>query len=269
MKSAVVSSEYLRLQEEILKMQVRWKSQVDFDSLDLEYDQAQIEAGVPLIVSATFHIDYSLFLQWVNELKQLLIDSQEDLKGPLNRVVELLDEETVEIWTEEALLNNVIYFANFANEHKIDEWIPHYLAETVIRPYLQLLGEKTQNYIKGAKPGCGCPVCGEPVRLGQLEEKGQKILYCPRCQVNWPEKKLSCSHCGNVDSETMKYITIEGRPSEQIHVCEECKGYTKIIDTRQFIEKPSPQLLDIQTIHLDYIAQEKGYMVMGEKKQVD
>lgn len=63
--------------------------------------------------------------------------------------------------------------------------------------------------------------------------------YCPRCHANWQEKKLSCSHCGNEKYENMKYITVDGKSTDQIHVCEDCKGYTKIIDTRQLLRNYS------------------------------
>ncbi|CAG9606741.1 formate dehydrogenase accessory protein FdhE [Pseudoneobacillus rhizosphaerae] len=267
MKTSVVSNEYQKLQEEIMKLQEQWKQNLNPDSIDFRLDSEAMKTGVPLVALTNFDVKFPLFVQWVDELKQLLMSQNADLESQLNRVIELIDEETAKVWMEEAFSFNHLYFKKFAEENVLDEWIPPFLAETLFRPYLQLLSEKTQSKISQAVAGCGCPVCGEPVRLGQLEGKGQKILYCPRCHANWPEKKLSCSHCGNEDYEKMKYLTVEGKPTEQIHVCDECKGYTKIIDTRQFITKPSPEMLDLKTIHLDYIAQENGYMVMGEIKK--
>ncbi|WML50448.1 hypothetical protein RCG23_12490 [Neobacillus sp. PS3-34] len=40
----------------------------------------------------------------------------------------------------------------------------------------------------------------------------------------------------------------------------------KIIDTKQFISKPSPAMLDLTTLHLDIVAQKNGYHPAGEKK---
>jgi FdhE protein len=267
MKTSVVSNEYQKLQEEIMKLQEQWKQSLSQDFIDFRFDPSAMDDGVPFVALTVFDVKFPLFLQWVDELKQLVTSQNAELESQFNRVIELVDEATAKAWMEETFAFNHLYFMKFAEENLLDEWIPPFLAETLFRPYLQLLSEKTQTKINHAVPGCGCPVCGEPVRLGQLEGKGQKVLYCPRCFANWHEKKLSCSHCGNEDYETMKYLTVEGKSTEQIHVCEECKGYTKIIDTRQFITKPSPQLLDLKTIHLDYIAQENGYQVMGEMKK--
>jgi FdhE protein len=67
----------------------------------------------------------------------------------------------------------------------------------------------------------------------------------------------------------MKFLTIEGDAVSQIQVCEDCKGYIKIIDTRQYIEKPSAALLDLNSIHLDYVAQDNGYRAAGEEKEIN
>jgi FdhE protein len=266
MKTSVVSEAYQQLQEKLIDMQNQWKGSLSSDCFKTNFDQSAIDSGVPFSAQTSFDANFSLFLQWVDELKTLLVNHNPELEGQLNRMVSIMDEATAKRWMEEAFALNHVYFSQFAQEHLFDEWLPQFIAETVFRPYLQLLGNQTESKISHAVAGCGCPVCGEPVRLGQLEGKGQKVLYCPRCSASWLDKKLSCAHCGNENYETMKYLTIEGKPTEQIHVCEECNGYTKIIDTRQFIDKPSPQLLDLKSIHLDYIAQENGYSVIGVKK---
>jgi FdhE protein len=267
MKTSVVSNEYIKFQEEILKKQEQWKSSLDQSLIEIHFDQELMKEGVPLAALTVFDLNFPLFLQWVDELKTILIAQNSELEGELSQLEGLLDEEMAEQWMEKAFAFNQPYFSKFAEEHSLDEWLPHFIAETLFRPYIQKLAEMSKGKVNQAVPGCGCPVCGEPVRLGQLEDKGQKVLYCPRCHANWPEKKLACSHCGSENYENMKYLTVEGKSTEQIHVCEDCKGYTKIIDTRQYIEKPSPELLDLKTIHLDYIAQENGYQVMGEKKK--
>jgi FdhE protein len=40
----------------------------------------------------------------------------------------------------------------------------------------------------------------------------------------------------------------------------------KVIDTRQYITKPSAAQIDLDTIHLDFVAQQNGYRAVGEKK---
>nr|WP_308128767.1 formate dehydrogenase accessory protein FdhE [Bacillus sp. sid0103] len=117
-------------------------------------------------------------------------------------------------------------------------------------------------------PGAGCPACGEPVRLATLEEDGKKVIHCTRCLAQWNAKRLECAHCGNDDHKTILFLTIDGDAVSQIQVCEVCHGYIKIMDTRQYIEKPSAALLDVHSIHLDYVAQDNGYLAAAEKNDL-
>ncbi|MGJ7920676.1 formate dehydrogenase accessory protein FdhE [Neobacillus sp. LXY-4] len=267
MKTSVVSKEYLNLQKEIIELQDQWKSAINPDSVKPNFEQAAVETGVPLAAFTAVDFDISLFLQWLKDLKDVLIKSNPNIEQQFAVIEDVVDEKVAERWLEEAFAINHLYFHEFAEAHQVEQWLPQFLAETILRPYLQVIAEKAQpklNTEMKVVPGCGCPVCGEPVRLGQIEGKGQKVLHCPRCSAYWLDKKISCSHCGNNDHETIQFLTIEGDASSQIHVCEKCKGYTKVIDTRQHISKPAITLLDLNTIHLDYIAQEKGYKVTGD-----
>jgi FdhE protein len=267
MKSSVVSKEYLALQKEIIKLQEQWQESIGTESIHPNFDKAAQGAGIPIAMLAAIDFNITQLIDWVNETGDLLVRHNPHLEADVFKLKKVVDEETIKRWIDEAFAINHIYFAEFAGEHQLQEWLPQFIAETVLRPYLHLLAKTVQPQITKAVPGCGCPVCGEPVRLGQIEGKGQKVLHCPRCHAHWLDKKLTCAHCGNDDHSLIKYLTVEGDASSQIHVCEKCKGYTKIIDTRQHLEKPIPQLLDITTIHLDYIAQEKGYSGIGNVEE--
>ncbi|XJZ27200.1 formate dehydrogenase accessory protein FdhE [Bacillota bacterium Lsc_1132] len=269
MKTSVVTKEYLQLHKDMIQLQEKWKESLPLEAFQLNGDRTMIQSGVPVIAFTSFYFDFSLFLQWLDELTSLLVKNSEGLSGKLNRLNSIINEEIARRWIDEALAFNHLYFIGFAEEHQLDGWIPQFLAETLIRPYLQRIAEIAQDQVKDAIPGEGCPVCGEPVRVAQLEEEGKKVVHCPRCLAHWQESRLTCSHCGNHNHETLKFLTIEEDPASQIQVCEECYGYTKIIDTRQYLSKPSAALLDLTSIHLDFIAQENGYYAVGEKKQTN
>ncbi|CAH2714001.1 Protein FdhE [Neobacillus rhizosphaerae] len=269
MIKSVVSKEYQELQKEIIKLQEKWKLQLDPETIRPNLDKAAMEAGVPVAALTAIDFEISLFLQWVEEINALIIKSIPELEPKLAGIASLLNEEIAINWIEEAFAFNHLYFASFAEENGLEEWIPQFLAETALRPYLQLTAEKVQNEIHRAVPGAGCPVCGEPVRLAALEDEGKKVIHCPRCLAHWHAKRLECSHCGNENHKTVQFLTIEGDSVSQIQVCDECNGYIKIIDTRQYISQPSAALLDLNSIHLDFVAQENSYNVVGEKKQTN
>lgn len=267
MKTSVVNKEYLELNKAIVEMQENWKNSLSAESVQPKGDQAAYEAGVPAAALTEFHFDISLFLQWIEETSELLMNSNPALAEKLSKLPLVMTENVAKRWIDEALAFNQVYFIDFASEQGLEEWIPQFLAETAVRPYLQLLAEKVQ--IEDAVPGAGCPVCGEPVRLATLEEEGKKVCQCPRCLAHWKAKRLECSHCGNTNHETIKFITIEGEAAAEIQVCEECHGYIKVIDTRQYISKPKASMLDLTTIHLDFVAQDHGYQAIGDNKEAN
>jgi FdhE protein len=269
MIKSVVSNEYQDLQKEIVLLQDKWKQQIDPETLKIALDKTAMEAGMPAAAFTAIDFDISLFLQWIEEINATLINYDPELEPKLTEINSLLTEETVIRWIEEAFSLNHLYFVKFAEENGLEEWIPHFLAETALRPYLQKIAEKIKPEINHAIPGAGCPVCGEPVRLAALEEDGKKVIHCPRCLIHWNAKRLECAHCGNEDHKTIKFLTIEGDSVSQIQVCEDCNGYIKIIDTRQYIEKPSAALLDLKSIHLDFVAQDNSYTAVGEKKELN
>jgi FdhE protein len=269
MIKSVVSKEYQDLQKEIVKLQEQWKQMIDPETIRPNLDKAAMAAGVPAAALTAIDFEISLFVQWIEEINSVLIKSNSELETKLAGISGLLNDDTAIRWIEEAFSFNHLYFVSFAEENGLEEWIPQFLAETALRPYLHLTAEKVQHEIHHAVPGAGCPFCGEPVRLGALEEDGKKVIHCPRCLAHWNAKRLECVHCGNEDHKTIQFLTIEGDAVSQIQVCDECNGYIKIIDTRQYITKPSAALLDLNSIHLDFVAQENGYNAVGEKRETN
>jgi FdhE protein len=267
MIKSVVSKEYQNLQKDIIRLQEQWKGMINPETIKPNLDKAAMAAGVPVAALTAIDFEISLFLQWIEDIKTLLINNNPELEDKFAGVENLLNEETAARWIEEAFSLNQVYFESFAEEHGLESWIPQFLAETALRPYLQLTAEMVQPELDRGVSGAGCPVCGEPARLAVLEDEGKKILHCPRCLAHWRAKRLECSHCGNDDYSKIKFLTIEGDAASQIQVCEECEGYIKIVDTRQYIEKPSAALLDLNSIHLDFVAQENGYKAVDTKNE--
>lgn len=266
MIKSVVSKEYQNLQKEIFKLQDQWKDSLNPESIQPNLDKAALAAGVPAAALTAIHFDISLFLQWIDEINSLLIKALPELEAKLAGVTTLLNEEIAIRWIDEAFTFNSLYFTGFAQEHHLEEWIPQFLAETALRPYLQLTAETVQHEIEHAVHGAGCPVCGEPARLAVLEDEGKKVMQCPRCLAHWHARRLECVHCGNEDHKTINFITVEGDAASQIQVCDDCNGYIKVIDTRQYLSKPTAAMLDLNTIHLDFVAQENGYQAVGKEK---
>ena len=69
---------------------------------------------------------------------------------------------------------------------------------------------------------------------------------------------IQCAHCG---AETQKVLRIDEDDSAEVQACTTCNNYSKIIDTRKLLRVDAPMILDVKYLHLDYIAQEKGFGV--------
>jgi Protein involved in formate dehydrogenase formation len=106
-----------------------------------------------------------------------------------------------------------------------------------------------------------CFICGADPALGELRGNTQsKYLRCGLCGADWSFRRLQCMYCGNEDHAALGYLYPENQKEKlRVEVCEKCKGYLKVITT--FSPTP-PEMLpveDLATLHLDYIAQERGY----------
>lgn len=106
-----------------------------------------------------------------------------------------------------------------------------------------------------------CFICGAGAILGELQENNLvRHLRYGQCGADWPFRRLHSLHCGNEDHHTRGCLYAEpDQEKMRLEVCETCQGYLKIIIS--FAPAP-PDLLavsDLATLHLDYIAQERGY----------
>ena len=110
-----------------------------------------------------------------------------------------------------------------------------------------------------------CFICGAHAALGELQGNNQaKHLRCSQCGADWLFRRLQCAYCGNEDHMTLGYLYSENQGDKfRVEVCEKCKGYLKVIAA--FAPTP-PEMLtveDLATLHLDYIAHERGYRRPG------
>ncbi|MRR58531.1 MAG: formate dehydrogenase accessory protein FdhE [Deltaproteobacteria bacterium] len=127
------------------------------------------------------------------------------------------------------------------------------------RRQLAPLGEETrwqQGY---------CFICGAHATLGELRNNGQALhLRCGQCGADWQFRRLRCIWCGNDDHGTLSCLYREDHVNKmRIEACERCHGFLKVIAS--FFPTP-PEMLpvaDLETLHLDFIAQKHGYERRG------
>lgn len=129
---------------------------------------------------------------------------------------------------------------------------------------------KDLRWIKGY-----CPICGSFPDMALFRKSGiddpylkshggQRWLHCSSCGHEWRFKRGACAFCETEKHEELRYLQSEERPNERIDVCDKCKRYLINIDSREFIKEPDLRIAAKAYIHLDIIAQKKGYMPLTE-----
>ena len=68
-----------------------------------------------------------------------------------------------------------------------------------------------------------------------------------------------CPFCENSDHEKLKYIHFEEAPSYRIDVCDNCRGYLKVVDARKGHLDVILEAEDLVTPHLDLVAVREEY----------
>lgn len=266
MNTSVISADYRENQQRIIDLQQSWEKKLE-NAVFYTLSRNVVQEGIPLMMQGDLKVDGNLYQEMLFELTELIRQANPELSPQIQTIQSHFRVEYAAKWVDEALSLNSYYFSQLAEEWGVDDWILAYLAEQLVRPYLRMVAGKYQKeFTDFSKKGI-CPCCGEPVRIAKLEEKGSKAMICPRCYATWQEKRMACSHCGSEKEQDLRYLSVEGEEKAQIHICNTCHGYLKVIDTRNMLDKPAPDLLDLNTIHLDLIAQERGYGLGTKESQ--
>lgn len=259
MNPNIVSDDYIDLQKALLvKQKELCNSKVMKINLNIRREDLNSELPV-LSQLKQSPVPADLFLLAIKEIESILIIHQSQLKEELTRLTTNVTKEDVIPWIKHAITFNMDYFQELAEEKQLSPWLPQFLAEHALRPFMQGLGVQCQSFINEFDVMGTCPCCGEPHRLAKLESDEQKYLFCPRCETEWKQRKISCVHCGDDRQEHLFNIRIKEDDRSKIEVCETCNNYLKLVDIKNLTEVKSAALLDLETIHLDFVAREEGY----------
>jgi FdhE protein len=136
------------------------------------------------------------------------------------------------------------------------------LTQNALKPALRAWCRQLTPLARGSPWHKGtCFVCGAVATLAELQDNDQvKHLRCGQCGADWVFRRLQCVYCGNEDHRTLRYLYDESRQEKmRVEVCDKCRGYLKVINS---FDPTPPEMLtveDLKTLHLDYIAESRGY----------
>jgi FdhE protein len=168
----------------------------------------------------------------------------------------LLDTEAL---FQEAFVGHRDHVGHIAGDADLDPEPLSSLAWLAVAPMLTSYARQLQPYLDRGLSAWDrgyCPVCG--AWPGFIELRGvqhTRWLRCLSCGTAWPAPPV-CTYCL---ADAPLSLGLENDPRYAIEACDRCQGYLKTI--RAF--EPSPTELlpldDLASVHLDTLAQQKGY----------
>ncbi len=150
-----------------------------------------------------------------------------------------------------------------------------FILEQAFKPFLGWLAHGMADHLAAITWDKGyCPVCGSYPATSYLKkaeesgeylvaQSGQRWLHCGVCGHEWRLHRVHCPYCDNEDSDTLEYLSDAQAAHEKLYVCKQCNKYLTCLDTAELVEKPLSELIGFELLHLDMIAQQKGFRPMA------
>jgi FdhE protein len=238
-------------------------------SITADEARAKMETGLPLLVDLDLELDHAAVRGLMIDLASVLETFYaKACKSPLQAAacgIRLALEENrldVDSLVPDIAAGESSTIKNMAMDLGLDFALLWTLAQNALKPALRAWCRQLKPVVEGCAWRKGyCFVCGAVPVLGELREDHQaKHLRCNQCGADWPSPRLQCILCGNEDHKTLGYLYTEpGFEKMRVEICDNCKGYLKVITT--FAPTPAEMLPveDLATLHLDYIARDRGY----------
>ncbi len=223
----------------------------------------QEESDPPLLQGREIPIDLEAAKRVFRSLCRVTKGETRTLQEGIERVEKETRSGKIDMdrFLGEMTLSDARYTEEVSSSLGLSRDILTFLGRASIQPFLveatATLGDRVDlaEWSKGI-----CPICAAPPLLSELAEtEGQRLLICSRCGHRWKAFRMACPFCNTEDPEAHRYLFVEGDEAVRIDVCESCRKYIKTIDSRKMGQTIFPLLEDMGTLHLDMLAQEKGY----------
>ena len=228
---------------------------------DMTHRAERIKGGFPLLNAEAMTVDIPRCTAFLSGLLAEVEEQSQDGRIELKRVAEALAKGELDLPSLfAACLQRDRSRIDAASEAcGIPASLLEFVLETVLKTALEpFAAQLTEMDFEGWQEGY-CPVCGSRAGMGELTgDEGRRHLSCCTCFFKWPYKRLQCPYCGNEDTETLSYFTVDEGPT-RVDVCRKCSRYLKTRDSRKGHADVPLEVEDLATIHLDLVAGREGF----------
>jgi FdhE protein len=129
-------------------------------------------------------------------------------------------------------------------------------------PLLRSSGRALQDRVPRHWPHGYCPICAAwPILAERRGLDRSRRLRCGRCAGEWEVEWLTCIYCGERKHQQLGSLVPEnGDEVLKLETCASCRSYLKSVATLQAIPAFDLLLRDVETVELDLVALERGYV---------
>jgi FdhE protein len=230
--------------------------------MTLDQARAKLQQGIPLLRGETVDFDEAALLRrWRAVAAAVGKQHSGDAARAVADAVAELDPPAL---VAEALAGRPHAVGARAEALGVDSGLTAATLRLSVYPALAHLAEQLAPLCQGAAwDAAYCPTCGNFPTLAEFRGLEQvRLLRCLMCASAWEFPRLRCPYCDNRDHRTLGYLHAEGEQDRyRAATCDQCRGYVKVVAT---LTPPSPVqllVLEVATLHLDFAAGDRGYLV--------
>jgi FdhE protein len=125
------------------------------------------------------------------------------------------------------------------------------------KPFFKKFRDSVKERGKAEETG-RCSVCGEPISLTMIDSDNKRHMVCTICGHKEEIFRIGCSYCMQKVCERIDLLVDE--EEIRVELCKDCKTYIKSFKDEVFQKYKDPYLIDIISLPLDVVAQERGYI---------
>jgi hypothetical protein len=233
-------------------------------AIPAEPARAKMAGGLPLLHDLELELDRGAILDLMVRLISALAEVSGGNRVLYDRIKRALKNHRLDIGTLLSPVAADIRQAVQSEAHRLDldPDLLLVLIQNAPKPALRAWCRQLSPLVDGIPwPNGFCFICGAKAILGELQDNHLvKHLRCGQCGADWQFSRLACPHCGNDDHHTLRYLYAEPDLEKmRVEVCDKCKNYLKVIVSFDPTSSEMLALEELETLVLDYIAQDQGY----------
>ena len=257
--------EILAFYAKVLAAQKETQQETAIPEIDLPEDRLRlkVEEGFPLIARGDFQVYRDSSRELFQRICHLSMAENPVLKGAGKILLEAMETGKLDLvkLTTAVLQDDAEVIEGVANDLDVPVPVVQALTKLSLQPSLlasvQAVAQRTA--INDWQYGY-CPVCGGlPAMAALVGEEGKREALCSFCGHFWQLPRLMCPFCSTDKQEDLRYFHGEGDDLYRVYVCEQCRGYLKVMDTREGGDARTLAVDDVASGHLDLLAEEEGY----------